>query len=238
MARIHSFDTKDQLTNDESLAFGKEIEAQIQQENPVILNVTDDFAAYRSALQTYNNSLTGLAKSKQTSQLHDANEMSNYLYSGIKEQICIATRHFDLTKKAAAIRLMPIINTFSSRQNLNYADQISFIYNFINELTSDSHKRDLEMLGLTAWITKLKIANERCAGLLNRQLSEKPGSVFRTRTISARNVYEHAYEALVERFNALALVYSNALYENLFVWWNACIDRYQAMIPDNIDADI
>ena len=51
-----------------------------------------------------------------------------------------------------------------------------------------------------------------------------------------RPIYEKAYNALVEKLNALALVKGDDKYAELFAWWNARIDHYRVVISDSLGA--
>ena len=236
MAKIQSFGTKGKLRNNESLAFGREIETKVQEGDLAELNVVEDFAAFQAALQIFDDSIVGVTKSVLTAEIKDADATSDYLYTGINEQIRIATHHFDPLKKAAGLRLMGVVGTYTDGQNRSYADQIGFTYNFIQELTSDAHKADVQTLGLTEWVENLKKSNNHCAELLGQRTTEKAGKAPKGAVVPARSGFEHAYDALVERFNALAMVYGDARYVTLFAWWNACIDRYRVLISNRLGA--
>lgn len=236
MAKIQSFGTQGRLRNNEILAFAREVEAKVQGGDPINLNVVEDFAAFQAALQIFDDSIVGVTKSVLTNEIKDADTTSDYLYTGINEQIRIATHHFDPIKKTAAIRLMGVVDTYTGGQNRSYADQIGFTYNFIQELTSDAHKADVETLGLVEWVENLKKSNNHCAELLGQRTTEKAGKAPKGSVVPARSSYEHAYNALVDRFNALAMVYGDARYTTLFAWWNACIDRYRVLISSHLGA--
>lgn len=236
MSKIQSFGTKGKLRDNEILAFGREIEAEVKNGSPSTLLVASSFLDFQNALQTYDDSIVGVSKSVLTSEMDVADGERDNFYAGINEQIYTGTRHFEAEKRAAAIRLSSVRDTFIGGQNRGYVDQTGFTYNFIQELTSDAHKADVETLGLTGWVTHLKSANDHCALLESRRNAERAERPAKGATVVARRTFEHAYDALVERFNALALINGDELYTQLFGWWNACIDRYRVLISNRLGA--
>lgn len=236
MIKIQSFGTKGKLRNNESLAFGREVEEKVKAADPSTLLVEAVFSNFQNLLQVYDDSIVGVIKSAYTVEMEEADVERDNFYIGVNEQIRTATRHFDAVKKAAALRLIPLSDTYAGGQSRAYADETGFTYNFIQELTSDAHKADVETLGLTDWVTHLKTANDRCAQLDSERTAERSGRPAKGAVVPARSAYEHAYDELVERFNALALVNGEDLYAELFAWWNACIDRYRVIISNRLGA--
>ena len=236
MSKIQTFGTKGKLRDNECLAFGREVEAEVENGNSSTLLVASTFLEFQNALQAFDDTIVGVAKSAITTEMDRADAERDNFYSGINEQIATAMRHFDAKIKAAAVHLSPLRDAFIGGQNRGYADQTGFTYNFIQELTSDAHKADVETLGLTDWVAHLKTANDRCALLDSQRNAERAGHPTKGATVEARRIFEHAYDALVERFNALALINGDELYATLFAWWNACVDRYRVLISNRLGA--
>ncbi|WP_290092018.1 DUF6261 family protein [Parabacteroides goldsteinii] len=106
----------------------------------------------------------------------------------------------------------------------------------MQELASDKYKADATLLGLDGWIAELKKANDLCAELTSKRSKEHSEKSGKGSTEMTRPIYEKAYNALVEKLNALALVKGDDKYAELFAWWNARIDHYRVVISDSLGA--
>lgn len=105
MAKIQTFGTKTRLKNNESLTFGREVEAAIEAKGAAELVVDDLFPDYQVKLQAFDDSIVNVAKSFYTSQMNEANKQRGNLHVAIISQIKNFLRHFKPEKRSAAERL-------------------------------------------------------------------------------------------------------------------------------------
>lgn len=82
--------------------------------------------------------------------------------------------------------------------------------NFISDL-EDKYATQVAKLGLTAFVTNLKEANERVRTLTLQRTNEKIGIIVGALK-TARTASDDAYRALVKMVNALALVFGEKDY--------------------------
>ena len=236
MTKIQTFGTKTRLKNNESLTFGREIETAIEAKGDDTLEITDIFPDYKAKLQAFDDSIVNVAKSSITEQMTTGNKQRGNLHVAILIEIRNGLRHFDQDKRDGALRLSVLADTFTGAQRRSFDDQTSFINNFLQELASDKYKADATLLGLDGWIAELKKANDLCAELTSKRSKEHSEKSGKGSTEMTRPIYEKAYNALVEKLNALALVKGDDKYAELFAWWNARIDHYRVVISDSLGA--
>ena len=127
-------------------------------------------------------------------------------------------RHYAGYKKAVeAFLAMPIADMAQAAKvlaqhikdyKINTADQLDketgLLVNFITDL-EDKYTAQVTKLGLTAFVTNMKEANERVRTLTLQRTNEKMGVTVGALK-AARTASDTAYRALVKMVNALALV--------------------------------
>ena len=112
---------------------------------------------------------------------------------------------------------------------INTADQLDketgLLVNFITDL-EDKYSAQVAKLGLTAFVTNLKEANERVRMLTLQRTNEKMGVTVGALK-SARTSSDDAYRALVKMVNALALVFGEKDYTAFIDYVNTEITHYK-----------
>lgn len=227
--KIQNF-PKSQLRQNEWLDTGRAIEKKITEAGAAALGVEAAFATFQEKLQAYDDSLVKLSKSAFTAEMKDEDHRRDMCETGLLDQIRVGATHFVEEKRAAGTRLMVVASRFRETTQLSFNDQTGMVDNLIQKLRSDEFAADVATLGLTEWVDQLETINNRCAELANKRRAE---TGVRNATLKARDTrpaFEAAYDALVERLNALALVNGEEKYADLFRWWNAMIDEYRVAI--------
>ena len=97
--------------------------------------------------------------------------------------------------------------------------------NFITDL-ENKYSAQVAKLGLTAFVTNLKEANERVRTLTLQRTNEKIGITVGALK-AARTASDDAYRALVKMVNALALVYGEKDYTAFIDYANTEITHYK-----------
>lgn len=112
---------------------------------------------------------------------------------------------------------------------INTADQLDketgLLVNFITDL-EDKYSTQVAKLGLTAFVTNLKEANERVRMLTLQRTNEKMGVTVGALK-AARTASDDAYRALVKMVNALALVFSEKDYTAFIDYVNTEVTHYK-----------
>lgn len=97
--------------------------------------------------------------------------------------------------------------------------------NFITDL-EDKYSAQVAKLGLTAFVTNLKEANERVRMLTLQRTNEKMGVTVGALK-AARTSSDDAYRALVKMVNALALVFGEKDYTAFIDYVNTEVTHYK-----------
>ena len=112
---------------------------------------------------------------------------------------------------------------------INTAGQLDketgLLVNFITDL-EDKYSAQVAKLGLTAFVTNLKEANERVRMLTLQRTNEKMGVTVGALK-AARTASDDAYRALVKMVNALALVFSEKDYTAFIDYVNTEVTHYK-----------
>ena len=112
---------------------------------------------------------------------------------------------------------------------INTAGQLDketgLLVNFITDL-EDKYSAQVAKLGLTAFVTNLKEANERVRMLTLQRTNEKMGVTVGALK-AARTASDDAYRALVKMVNALALVFGEKDYTAFIDYVNTEVTHYK-----------
>ena len=112
---------------------------------------------------------------------------------------------------------------------INTADQLDketgLLVNFITDLEG-KYSEQVAKLGLTAFVTNMKEANERVRTLTLQRTNEKMG-VMVGALKTARTATDDAYRAFIKLVNALALVFGEKDYTAFIDYVNTEVTRYK-----------
>lgn len=221
---------KSKLRQNEWLDTCRAIESKINEAGAETLGVASTFATFQAKLQAYDESIVKLTKSLLTGQMKESDKERDNCQTGLLDQIRVNANHFNPTKREMGQRLLVIADRFRNTTQLSYNDQTGMVRNLIQALRTDDAAADVEGLGLTEWVDQLETINETCATLSNERRMEKGARNQPLKAKETRPELDKAYDALVDRLNALALVNGEEKYADLFVWWNAMIDEFRIAI--------
>ena len=164
-------------------------------------------------------------KSLLTDDIAKADSDRDALYAGYKKAVeaFLAMPIADMTQAAK------VLAQHIKDYKINTADQLDketgLLVNFITDL-EDKYSAQVTTLGLTAFVTNLKEANERVRTLTLQRTNEKMGvTVGALKT--ARTASDDAYRALVKMVNALALVFGEKDYTAFIDYANTEITHYK-----------
>ena len=167
-------------------------------------------------------------KSLLTDEIAKADSDRDALYAGYKK----AVEGFLAMPIADMAQAAKILSQHIKDYKINTADQLDketgLLVNFISDL-EDKYAAQVAKLGLTAFVTNLKEANERVRTLTLQRTNEKIGiTVGALKT--ARTASDNAYRALVKMVNALALVFDEKDYTAFIDYVNTEIAHYKRKV--------
>ena len=213
------------MNNGAHFTFVSNILARAEADTAVKGKAADQVNNLKAAVSAEDEALKISQKSFLTDEIAKADNDRDALYAGYKKAIegFLAMPIADMAQAAK------ILSQHIKDYKINTADQLDketgLLVNFISDL-EDKYAAQVAKLGLTAFVTNLKEANERVRTLTLQRTNEKIGiTVGALKT--ARTASDDAYRALVKMVNALALVFGEKDYTAFIDYVNTEVAHYK-----------
>ena len=180
---------------------------------------------FKAGVAAEDEALKISQKSLLTDEIAKADSNRDTLYAGYKNAV-EGFLAMPITDMAQAAK---ILSQHIKNYKINTTDQLDketgLLVNFITDL-EDKYAAHVAKLGLTAFVTNMKEANERVRTLTLQRTNEKMGvSVGALK--AARTASDNAYRTLVKMVNALALVFGEKDYAPFINYVNTEITHYK-----------
>ena len=213
------------MNNGAHFTFVSNILARAEADTAVKEKASELVSNFKTAVSTEDEALKISQKSLLTDEIAKADSDRDALYAGYKK----AVEGFLAMPIADMAQAAKVLAQHIKDYKINTADQLDketgLLVNFISDL-EDKYAAQVAKLGLTAFVTNLKEANERVRTLTLQRTNEKIGiTVGALKT--ARTASDDAYRALVKMVNALALVYGEKDYSSFIDYVNTEITHYK-----------
>ena len=213
------------MNNGAHFTFVSNILARAEADTTVKGKASELVSNFKAAVAAEDEALKISQKSLLTDEIAKADSDRDALYAGYKK----AVEGFLAMPIADIAQAAKILSQHIKDYKINTADQLDketgLLVNFISDL-EDKYAAQVAKLGLTAFVTNLKEANERVRTLTLQRTNEKIGiTVGALKT--ARTASDDAYRALVKMVNALALVFGEKDYTAFIDYVNTEITHYK-----------
>ena len=213
------------MNNGAHFTFVSNILARAEADTAVKEKASELVSNFKTAVSAEDEALKISQKSLLTDDIAKADSDRDALYAGYKK----AVEGFLAMPIADMAQAAKILSQHIKDYKINTADQLDketgLLVNFISDL-EDKYAAQVAKLGLTAFVTNLKEANERVRTLTLQRTNEKIGiTVGALKT--ARTASDDAYRALVKMVNALALVFGEKDYSSFIDYVNTEITHYK-----------
>ena len=213
------------MNNGAHFTFVSNILARAEADTTVKGKASELVSNFKAAVAAEDEALKISQKSLLTDEIAQADSDRDALYAGYKK----AVEGFLAMPIADMAQAAKILSQHIKDYKINTADQLDketgLLVNFISDL-EDKYAAQVSKLGLTAFVTNLKEANERVRTLTLQRTNEKIGiTVGALKT--ARTASDDAYRALVKMVNALALVFGEKDYTAFIDYVNTEITHYK-----------
>ena len=213
------------MNNGAHFTFVSNILARAEADTAVKGKASELVSNFKAAVAAEDEALKISQKSLLTDEIAKADSDRDALYAGYKK----AVEGFLAMPIADMAQAAKILSQHIKDYKINTADQLDketgLLVNFISDL-EDKYAAQIAKLGLTAFVTNLKEANERVRALTLQRTNEKIGiTVGALKT--ARTASDDAYRALVKMVNALALVFGEKDYTAFIDYVNTEITHYK-----------
>ena len=213
------------MNNGAHFTFVSNILARAEADTAVKEKASELVSNFKTAVSAEDEALKISQKSLLTDDIAKADSDRDALYAGYKK----AVEGFLAMPIADMAQAAKVLAQHIKDYKINTAGQLDketgLLVNFISDL-EDKNAAQVAKLGLTAFVTNLKEANERVRTLTLQRTNEKIGiTVGALKT--ARTASDDAYRALVKMVNALALVFGEKDYTAFIDYVNTEITHYK-----------
>ena len=213
------------MNNGAHFTFVSNILARAEADTAVKGKASELVSNFKAAVAAEDEALKISQKSLLTDEIAKADSDRDALYAGYKK----AVEGFLAMPIADMAQAAKVLAQHIKDYKINTAGQLDketgLLVNFISDL-EDKNAAQVAKLGLTAFVTNLKEANERVRTLTLQRTNEKIGiTVGALKT--ARTASDDAYRALVKMVNALALVFGEKDYTPFIDYVNTEITHYK-----------
>ena len=213
------------MNNGAHFTFVSNILARAEADTTVNGKAAELVSNFKTAVSAEDEALKISQKSLLTDDIAKADIDRDALYAGYKK----AVEAFLAMPIADMAQAAKVLAQHIKDYKINTAGQLDketgLLVNFISDL-EDKYAAQVAKLGLTAFVTNLKEANERVRTLTLQRTNEKIGiTVGALKT--ARTASDDAYRALVKMVNALALVFGEKDYTAFIDYVNTEVTHYK-----------
>ena len=213
------------MNNGAHFTFVSNILARAEADTAVKGKASELVSNFKAAVAAEDEALKISQKSLLTDEIAKADSDRDALYAGYKK----AVEGFLAMPIADMAQAAKILSQHIKDYKINTADQLDketgLLVNFISDL-EDKYAAQVAKLGLTAFVTNLKEANERVRTLTLQRTNEKMGVTVGALKV-ARTASDDAYRALVKMVNALALVFGEKDYTAFIDYVNTEVTHYK-----------
>ena len=213
------------MNNGAHFTFVSNILARTEADTAVKEKASELVSNFKTAVSAEDEALKISQKSLLTDEIAKADSDRDALYAGYKK----AVEGFLAMPIADMAQAAKVLAQHIKDYKINTAGQLDketgLLVNFVSDL-EDKYAAQVAKLGLTAFVTNLKEANERVRTLTLQRTNEKIGiTVGALKT--ARTASDDAYRALMKMVNALALVFGEKDYSSFIDYVNTEITHYK-----------
>ena len=213
------------MNNGAHFTFVSNILARTEADTAVKEKASELVSNFKTAVSAEDEALKISQKSLLTDEIAKADNDRDALYAGYKK----AVEAFLAMPIADMAQAAKVLAQHIKDYKINTADQLDketgLLVNFITDL-EDKYTAQVTKLGLTAFVTNMKEANERVRTLTLQRTNEKMGVTVGALK-AARTASDTAYRALVKMVNALALVLGEKDYTAFIDYVNTEVTHYK-----------
>ena len=213
------------MNNGAHFTFVSNILARAEADTAVKGKASELVSNFKVAVAAEDEALKISQKSLLTDDIAKADVDRDALYAGYKK----AVEAFLAMPIADMAQAAKVLAQHIKDYKINTAGQLDketgLLVNFITDL-EDKYSAQVAKLGLTAFVTNLKEANERVRMLTLQRTNEKMGVTVGALR-AARTSSDDAYRALVKMVNALALVFGEKDYTAFIDYVNTEVTHYK-----------
>jgi ribosomal protein L9 len=220
-----------QMHNGEHTAYHVESLEQLNRANPALSGVYEQTATYANALNEQKLTIDVFAASEMSPESAKLDKLRDKAYSAFKAYLKVYVNDPDIALSEAAERILFVVRKSAidvgDPLRLGQVKATTATNSLLRNL--EPLRADIEMIKATRRLNALETANHSFENLQIERNIEKagkhPGSVK-----DARIATDAAYQAVIERINALALIQGGSVIDTYIKEQNAIIDKYANIV--------
>lgn len=228
MKQIINFN-KRKLVLETSFQFHLGIQTRIQADTPAKLGIESEFPPYENAIYRMDNALETLSKSVFTEKMNEADKKRDQILRLMQAQVESPDAYPDADEQEACKRLKILFGTYKNIANEAQEKETGMCRNLIQDLRSDAFKADATKLGLDKWIARLDEANEEFDSMVESRIGENQTKITGGASVPRRDA-DAAYDEIVRKINALAIVNGDEAYAAFIDYVNARIAYFKTIL--------
>ena len=219
---------RSRLRNDEHFQFHTEFRGLVDKDGAQNLKIQAQFDAYVPLYQKEDEGIKRVTKSALTGKIHEADKARDDIYSGMVEINEASLKHYHPSVREAAQKLKILFDTYGNVSKKPLNEQTSAVYNILQELRGN-YAEQARTVGIDGWANELEARNNAFEALVKERFDE---SAAKTDVVvkTARVALDAAYDTIVERVNALAVIEGVEQYERFIKTLNTVIAKYTAAV--------
>ncbi|MBD5446909.1 MAG: hypothetical protein HDR32_04015 [Treponema sp.] len=213
------------MTNAAHFLFVSNIAARAEKDAAVAEKCAAQVQALRDAVAAEDENVQTSAKSLTTDKIVAADRSRDQLYAGYKKAVAGYTGFPQPDMADAAKVLQQHIKDYKIDPKAQLDKETGLLVNFIQDLEG-KHKAQVDALSLTAFVEKLKAANEEVRSLMGQRTDERAAKTAGALK-AARVASDEAYRLLAMHVNAHALLEGEADYAAFIDYANTEIAHFK-----------
>ncbi len=218
------------LQNAEHYEFMSNANSLIKTFTAEILDVTTEYPVFAIALEDEDKSFKIVQKSALTKNVEKADKERDLIFSGMYSHIKTMIKHYDSTMAAAAYRVQVLFDSYGNLLEESYDRESAGIVNLLQDLNSEKYKKDVEILSLNGWISKLNETNNTFRNIMKERSIEQSEKDDFTRLRIARLATDDAYRIIRNKINAGIIFNGEKKYKTFVLQLNVYITRFNDTI--------
>ncbi|MDR3246531.1 MAG: DUF6261 family protein [Prevotellaceae bacterium] len=192
------------------------------------LGIDEEVALFLILYDKADIALEIIRKSDKTELIDIAGAKRDIIFRGLSDAVKSLLRHFNEDVKHAAVQLQIVFDHYGNVARLPNDEETASIYNMLQELKGP-YAAQINTLRLNEWVEELEKNNTTFQLLVaERNSEESMRSSLRMKEI--RKEGDALYRKMVERLEALMLIYGEEPYAAFVDEWNNVVKHYNNII--------
>ncbi len=202
----------------------------LEKEDLDALKLTNVSKEFTDALHALESALTQARKTGITERLLETDNLRDNIFTGFKTVLKGMTYFPDELVSQEAVAVTNVIQKYGKGiKELPQREETAVLTNLIQDLKSDEHKTQVEIVGLTNWVMELEKANNTFEQLYTER-TEKESEFIVGLSRTERDNMQQMFEQLCRAIDAYAFIEGEAPYKPLADKINTEVDKVQQAI--------